>query len=132
MDTIFKRLDINLDGMLDYNELNAFLVLTEGVSLNPKVFEWLVNTFDSIQNSALSVKGFKTAQTYLYSQMHSSRRTESIYSDISNFGFDRNLNLISARSVNFSIHSERNFEMKAMDYDTSAVNAAISLTVQKR
>ena len=132
MDTIFKRLDVNLDGMLDYNELNAFLVLSEGLSLDLKVFDWLVNSFDSIQNSALSLKGFKTAQTYLYSQMHSSRRNESIYSDISNFGFDRNLNLISARSVNFSIHSERNFEMKAMDYDTSAVNAAISLTVEKR
>ena len=46
LNEVFKRLDADLDGVLNKQELNAFMQMTEGCAMQDEVFDWIMQTFD--------------------------------------------------------------------------------------
>lgn len=130
LDEIFRRLDADSDGLLNFEELNAFMLLTEGSELEPKLFEWLVGTFDSSHECKLTSRGFKDAQTYMFCKLDAQERREMIMQDLNVFGYDSDMMLTTARAVSVTIHGELNYEVKAVDYDPAAFRAALELPVK--
>jgi Ca2+-binding EF-hand superfamily protein len=130
LDEIFRRLDADSDGLLNFEELNAFMLLTEGSELEPKLFEWLVGTFDSSHQCKLTSRGFKDAQTYMFCKLDAQERRETIMQDLNVFGYDSDMMLTTARAVSVTIHGELNYEVKAVDHDPAAFRAAMELPVK--
>jgi len=129
LDEVFLRLDVDADGLLDFTELNSFMLLSEGSELEPKLFEWLVGTFDSSQQTKLTRRGFKDAQLFMFCKVDADERREAIMQDLAVFGYDSELNLISARAVSVSIHGELNYDVEAIDYDPAAYQSALKLPI---
>jgi len=51
LNEIFKRLDADLDGALNKDELNSFMQMTEGCTMQAEIYEWIMSTFDSFEVS---------------------------------------------------------------------------------
>lgn len=76
---MFRRLDADLDGVLNREELNSFMQMTEGCTMQEEVYSWIMATFDSFQGG-LTADGFR--QAYMYMWESSGRDPETVWRDL--------------------------------------------------
>jgi len=164
LNEVFRRLDADLDGVLNREELNSFMQMTEGCTMqeevrlyyviavvscalcfclifnfcafvccrpfslaSAQVYNWIMSTFDSYQGG-LTADGFR--QAYIYMWESSGRDPETIWRDLIYMGYDRNLNLLYARTCILAIHSEAPFELHPQPFDADAYEEAMELPIK--
>mmetsp|Transcript_7350 Transcript_7350/g.13248 ORF Transcript_7350/g.13248 Transcript_7350/m.13248 type:complete len:822 (-) Transcript_7350:36-2501(-) len=127
LNEVFKRLDADLDGVLNKQELNAFMQMTEGCAMQDEVFDWIMQTFDSFEGG-LTADGFR--QCYMYMWEASGRDEETIWRDLIYMGYDRHLRLLFARTCILAIHSEGDFELHPQPFDADAYEEAMELPIK--
>lgn len=54
-----------MDGVLDFEELNDFNLITEGKPMNRRAYEWMIRTFDSTP-WGLTADGWVDFFMYIY------------------------------------------------------------------
>ena len=127
LNEIFKRLDADLDGILNRDELNSFMQMTEGCSMQEEVYNWIVSTFDST-DGGLTADGFR--QAYMFMWEASGRDPETLWRDLIYMGYDRNLNLLYARTCILSVHSDAVFTLHPQAFDADAYEEAMELPIK--
>ena len=127
LNEMFKRLDADLDGVLNKEELNSFMQMTEGCVMQNEIYEWIMSTFDSFEGG-LTADGFRQAYIYMWEQ--SGRDHETLWRDLVYMGYDRHLRLLFARTCILAIHSEGEFELHPQPFDADAYEEAMELPIK--
>lgn len=63
---LFTRMDHDSDGHLSKQELDQFMMRTEGAPLEDTAYQWLLHNFESKDAPGLSLRGFLQAQLFVF------------------------------------------------------------------
>ena len=126
---VFKRLDEDMDGVLDQSELNQFMLMSEGTPMEPEVYGWLTATFDCDSNGSLTAKGFISLYEHMF---RASGKDEAVlWRDLRFMGFDNRLELVGAREYILSIHTHEDCQLQVVkcSFDREANTQASIMSV---
>ena len=148
---MFARLDEDMDGVLSRKELDHFMLMSEGAAMQPKVYEWILLTFecervsvrsggggsdgggggdDSEESSlGLTARGFLALYMYIF---ESGGADEALlWRDLKFMGYDDHLDLVGARNFVLSTHAPAGcaLVLQKVPYDREAYAAALEVPV---
>lgn len=133
---IFKRMDVDSDGYLSKQELDEFMVLTEGKKVSEEAFNWMVNQFGTKHvasigdKGGISLDGFLRAQLFVQKQVASDE--EKLRSELALLGYDANLRIATRREAALVIHSEKaKFSLEIRPFDRVVFDDATELVIRK-
>ncbi|RYG66041.1 hypothetical protein EON64_10645 [archaeon] len=128
---LFHRMDSDNDGKLSKAEMDAYMLRTEGSTIEDVAFTWLVNNFESKEKTGLSLAGFLKAQLYVYKQCGSDE--EKLRKEFASLGYNsETLELQTCRKMALSVHSTADFTLDTMPYDENAGNEAEELVIMQK
>ena len=122
-----------MSGVLNREELDAFMVMSEGTLMHADVHAWILNTFEVGPSKlmdgtvGLTKKGFFDLYLYMYDQ--SGKEDENVLlRDLKFLGFNSSLKMVHATTYVLSTHSNNNMaRLQQVPYDLEAYEAAITL-----
>jgi Ca2+-binding EF-hand superfamily protein len=116
---LFSRMDNDMDGYLNKDEIDQYMLRTEGSSIEPIAFQWLLHNFENRDSLGLSLAGFLRAQLYIFNKTNGDE--EKLWNEFRLLGYDDNLQLRSCRSAVLAIHSTiSDFSLDIVPYDENA------------
>lgn len=125
---VFSRLDEDMDGVLNYAELDRYLQLTENCALDVQIFNWMLKQFDS-RDGGLSEQGFLQAQLYMCVESGCDEAT--LLNDLMFMGYSKQLQLIRSKSVVLAVHSDLVVSLRTQPFDKVAYAEALELPVRQ-
>ena len=128
LEEMFERLDADMDEVLNREELDAFMLVSEGKHLEDNAFEWLQNNF-AFHNGGLTREGFLSLYSYLLDSCNGD--TKVILKDLQFMGYNDFLELEHACTYTLSLHyeSETEIAVSKQDFDPEAYSAALQLPI---
>ena len=75
---MFRRMDVDGDGLLNKAEMDAYMMRTEGSPIENAAFAWLLASFEAKGALGLSLSGFLRAQLYVFRQTGSNEADEQV------------------------------------------------------
>ena len=140
MAAAFKRLDGDMDNVLSRDELDDFMVMSEGRHLDDETFEWMSANFDfcSVNNVSesgktygLTVDGFLSLYNYMVDSCDGDERL--ISKDIFFMGYNQNMELINAATYVLAVYSapDATVSLSREFFDAEAYALAIRLPILK-
>eukprot|EP01031_Cornospumella_fuschlensis_P034919 gene34919-42286_t len=128
---LFHRMDSDNDGKLSKAEMDAYMMRTEGSTIEDAGFTWLVHNFESRETNGLSLAGFLKAQLYVFKQCGSDE--EKLRKEFASLGYNSDtLELRTCRKMALSLHSTADFSLDTMPYDESARKEAEELVIVQK
>ena len=127
LNEVFRRLDVDLDGVLNREELEGFALRAEGEGLREAVFPWLLETFDST-DGGLTPDGFRDCYAFIWAAAGGD--DEVVWRDLLYHGYSRRLELLYSRSVMLAVHADKAFELHAQPFDAEAYEEAMELPIK--
>lgn len=126
---IFHFMDVDTDGFLSKEELDHFMVLTEGKKVSDEAFAWLVANFG--EKRGISLSGFLRAQLYVLKQLAANE--EKLRAELALLGYGDDLTVSNRRAASLVIHSATaDFTLKTRHYDPVVYEDATELVIRKK
>ena len=139
---IFARLDADMDGVLSRKELDHFMQMSEGAAMQPRVYDWIISTFECQSVSSrigdgnekedvgLTPRGFLALYLYIFESGGADE--DLLWRDLKFMGYDEHLNLVGARSFVLSTHAPAGcaIVIQKVPYDREAYAAALVVPVK--
>ena len=121
-------MDVDTDGFLSKDELDHFMVLTEGKKVSDEAFAWLVTNFG--EKRGISLEGFLRAQLFVLQQVAADE--EKLRSELALLGYDGDLTVPNRREASLVIHSAAaRFTLETRHYDPVVYEDATELVIRK-
>lgn len=127
---IFTRNDQDSDGFLNKDEIDQYMLRTEGSSIEPIAYQWLLHNFENRESQGLSLAGFLRAQLYIFNKTAGDE--EKLWNEFKLLGYDDQLQLRSCRSAVISVHSIADFQLETLPYDENAYLDALELVIMNK
>jgi hypothetical protein len=133
---IFHRLDEDMDGVLNKEELDSFMIMSEGTLMHEDVYRWVVQTFDvsvghQTGDIGLTKNGFVGLYLYMFDEAGGGDDESILWRDLQFMGYNSLLQLTRATTFVLSIHSNNNqIRVTKVGYDPEAYEEAMSLPVK--
>jgi Ca2+-binding EF-hand superfamily protein len=124
---LFSRMDNDMDGFLNKDEIDQYMLRTEGSSIEPIAYQWLLHNFENRDSPGLSLAGFLRAQLYIFNKTNGDE--EKLWNEFKLLGYDDHLQLRSCRSAVVSVHSTVEFQLETVPYDENAYEDAQELVI---
>lgn len=131
---LFQRMDNDCDGVLSKQEIDQYMLRTEGATIEETAFQWLVNTFEnSTSNDApkgISVAGFIRAQLHVFRSGGCDE--EKLWGELKHLGYNEELQLCSCRAATMVMHcTASHFTFEPIPYDENAAQEAQELVIKE-
>eukprot|EP01038_Epipyxis_sp_PR26KG_P014549 gene14549-19531_t len=124
---IFSRFDCDGDGFLNIDELNQFMLRTEGSTIEEKAYLWLLHNFESLERRGLTCAGFIRAQLFVFK--HTGSDEIKLRRELKALGYDSCLNYSGGRGAVLVIHGTADYSLNAHEFDKNAYSEAMELPV---
>ena len=128
LEEMFDRLDGDMDGLLSKQELDEFMLMSEGKPLDDETYQWLQQNF-TFDNGGLTCSGFVSLYNYMLDACNGDNRV--LAKDLEFMGYDEKLQLKNAATFVFSIHyiSAADLNVTKVDFDKDAFDAGLELPI---
>jgi Ca2+-binding EF-hand superfamily protein len=124
---LFTRMDNDMDGYLNKDEIDQYMLRTEGSSIEHIAYQWLLHNFENRDSPGLSLAGFLRAQLYIFNKTNGDE--EKLWNEFKLLGYDDHLQLRSCRSAVLAVHSTIDFQLDTVPYDENAYQDAQELVI---